>query len=216
MTVPDYISPIAAYRVWQWDTTGLKSLCGEPWSPGKPLAARCRVYSAGTIVGRAEAAHDTHEPPQTDCTCGVYAAKSLEHLCSAGYEGYGIHGEVHLWGTVVEHELGWRAQFAYPKSLVLPLEMIPLGVETLESRLQSLVAYGCDIFLFGKEGNVPLWVRGSGYNAAGIDMLVQRCKGWYAQRARERRIKRGDRIAIISLGIAVVEQVDGKWIRAVL
>jgi hypothetical protein len=89
-------------------------------------------------------------------------------------------------------------------------------METLKPRLQSLVDYGCDILLFGKDGNVPLWVRGSGYNAAGIDMLIQRCKGWYAQQAREHRIKRGDRVAVLGRGIAVVEQVDGKWIRAVL
>jgi hypothetical protein len=43
-----------------------------------------------------------------DCTCGVYAAKNIEHLRQLGYEGRGIRGEVHLWGTVVEHELGWR------------------------------------------------------------------------------------------------------------
>ena len=31
MTVPDYISPIVGYRVWQWDATGLRSLNGENW-----------------------------------------------------------------------------------------------------------------------------------------------------------------------------------------
>ena len=116
MNVPDYISPIAAHRVWQWDTTGLKSLCGEPWSPGKPLAAECRAASHGIIVGRAEAAHAAHDAPQASCTCGVYASKSLEHLRTTGYARYGIHGEVNLWGTVVEHELGYRAQFAYPRT----------------------------------------------------------------------------------------------------
>jgi hypothetical protein len=137
--IPDYISPIIGYRVWKWEPAGLKSLNGEPWLPQRRLAATCRAADCGAFVGRAENAHDDHEPPQPDCTCGIYASKSHEHLRSAGYEGYGIHGEVHLWGTVVEHELGWRAQYAYPKSLVLPLEMIPLGVETLESSLQSLV-----------------------------------------------------------------------------
>jgi len=28
-----------------------------------------------------------------------------------------VEGEVYLWGEVVEHELGYRAQFAYPKQL---------------------------------------------------------------------------------------------------
>ncbi len=76
---------------------------------------------------------------------------------------WGIHGEVYLWGTVVEHELGWRAQYACPKNFFLPLEMLPVGMRVLEPRLQTLAAYGCDIHLIGKEGNLPLWVRGSGY-----------------------------------------------------
>jgi hypothetical protein len=63
-----------------------------------------------------------------ECTCGVYAAKNIEHLRQLGYEGRGIRGEVHLWGTVVEHELGWRAQFAYPKSLVLLRNRIVLRI----------------------------------------------------------------------------------------
>ena len=81
MSIPDYISPIVGYRVWTWDTKGLKSLCGERWHPSQSLAARCRASAVvGPIVGRAEAVHDAHEPPQTNCTCGVYATRTIEHL----------------------------------------------------------------------------------------------------------------------------------------
>jgi hypothetical protein len=214
--IPGHISPIIGYRVWQWDAAGLRSLNGEPWLPGRPLQAGCRASSCGTLVGRAEAAHGGHDAPQANCTCGVYAAKSLEHLSKTGYQRYGIHGEVNLWGNVVEHEQGWRAQFAYPKNLFLPLEMMPIGMGSVESRLKTVAAYGCDIHVLGEEGNVPLWVRGSGYDPTGLDLLVQRCKGWYAQRARVRRIGLGDRVAILGRGIAVVEQVEGRWIQAVL
>ena len=55
MSIPDYISPIVGYRVWTWNTMGLKSLCGERWHPGQSLAARCRASTVvGTIAGRAE------------------------------------------------------------------------------------------------------------------------------------------------------------------
>jgi hypothetical protein len=27
--IPDYISPVVGYRVWQWNAAGLKSLNGE-------------------------------------------------------------------------------------------------------------------------------------------------------------------------------------------
>jgi hypothetical protein len=216
MNVPDYISPIAAYRVWQWDTTGLKSLCGEPWHPGQPLAARCRVYSAGTIVARAEAAHDAHDAPQADCTCGVYASKSLEHLRTTGYARYGIHGEVYLWGKVVEHERGWRAQLAYPRNLFLSPDALPVTLAEIQSRLKMLTTYRIDIFVADPKGNIPLWGKGAGYDAAGLVYLIERSKQHHDRRRHERTLKKGDRVAIIGRGIAVVERVDGKAVHALL
>jgi hypothetical protein len=213
VSIPDYISPIVGYRVWTWDTTGLKSLCGERWHPGQSLAARCR---ASAVVGRAEAVHDAHEVPQTDCTCGVYAAKNLEHLRQFGYEGRGIHGEVYLWGTVVEHELGWRAQFAYPKSLILPPDLIPSDTKEMEARLGALAAYDTDIFIGGCGQNIPLCRRGLGYDAAGLDYLIRKRTQYYDRRQRDRTLMRGDRVAVLGRGIAVVEQADSKWIHAMV
>jgi hypothetical protein len=104
------------YRVWQWGAAGLKSLNGEPWLPQRRLAATCRASTFGVVVGRVEAAHGAHDAPQVDCTCGIYAAKSLDHLYRTGYAQHGIYGEVNLWGTVVEHELGWRASTPVPRT----------------------------------------------------------------------------------------------------
>jgi RecB family endonuclease NucS len=55
-----------------------------------------------------------------------------------------------------------------------------------------------------------LWGKGSGYEAAALDLLVQRCKSWYAHRQQTRRIKRGDRVAILGKDIALVEHVNDK------
>jgi hypothetical protein len=203
MRAPDYIFPVVGYRVWRWDAAGLKSLNGIEWHPGKAFAAECRTQGC-------------HEAPQSDCTCGVYAARSLDHLRWTGYTQHGIHGEVCLWGTVVEHEDGWRAQFAYPKNFVVPLSMVPLGMSRVESWLAALSAYGCDIFVLGEAGTVPLWRTGSGVDASGLDLLVQRCNAWYAKRAEQRRIKRGDRVAVLGYGIAVVEHADDDEVQAVL
>jgi hypothetical protein len=200
MKMPEYISPVVAYRAWLLDSAGLKSLSGELWHPGRLLAAACRASVRGIV-------HDD-DAPQMNCTCGIYAAKSHADLRTAGYAGYGIHGEVYLWGTVVEHELGWRAQYAFPKNFFLPLEMLPVSMSMLEPRLKTLVAFGCDIHLIGREGKMPLWAKDSGYEAATLDLLVQRCKSWYALRQEQRRIKRGDRVAILGLGIALVEHVN--------
>jgi len=168
MNVPDYISPIVGYRVWQWDAAGLKSLNDEPWSPGRRIVAGCRAASRGLIVARAEATHDAHEAPQADCTCGVYASKSLEHLRTTGYARYGIHGEVNLWGTVVEHEQGWRAQFAYPKNLYLQPDTLPFTLAAIQARLQALTLYGSDIFILGNGETISLWGKKSGFDAAGL------------------------------------------------
>ena len=214
MSIPDYISPIIGYRVWQWDAAGLKSLNGKLWSPGQPLAAVCRVAGRETFDGRAENAKNAPELPQTDCTCGVYAAKNLEHLLQFGYEGRGIHGEVYLWGTVVEHELGWRAQFAYPKNLYLPLKTLPSTLAEIQSRLQALTLYGSDIFVLGNGETISLWAKDSGYTPAGLDYLIERSKRYYDRRRQERTLRLGDRVEILGRGIAVVEHVDSKWIRA--
>jgi len=211
MSIPDYISPIIGYRVWRWDATGLRSICWTRWHPRKPLAARCRA-----CVGHAKNAHDAHEPPQTNCTCGVYASKSLEQLLTTGYAKCGIHGEVYLWGTVVEHELGWRAQFAYPKSLALPADLIPSDTKEMEARLGALAAYDTDIFIVGGGQKIPLCRRGSGFDAAGLDYLIGKRTQYYARRQRDRTLIRGDRVAVLGHGIAVVDHVDSKWIFAVV
>ncbi len=206
MNVPDYISPIVGWRVWRWDAAGLKSLNGRRWPPGQPLAAKCGAGNA----------HEAHEPPRADCTCGVYASKSREHLRLTGYEPLGIRGEVHLWGTVVEHELGWRSQFAYPKTLYLPPDLIPSDTKEMESRLEALAAYDTDTFIIGCGQNIPLCRRHSGYDAAGLDYLIGKRTQYYARRQRDRTLKKCDRVAILGRGIAVVEQVDGKEVRVVL
>jgi hypothetical protein len=42
MRVPDYITPVVAYRLWQWGAAGLKSLNG---------AVDRRTTSVGTVQG---------------------------------------------------------------------------------------------------------------------------------------------------------------------
>ena len=206
MKIPDLISPIVGHRVWRWDAAGLRSLNGKRWHPRQPLAAKCGARNA----------HEAHEVPQTDCTCGVYAAKNIEHLRQLGYEGRGIRGEVHLWGAVVEHELGWRAQFAYPKTLFLPPHLFPSDTKEMEARLGALAAYDIDIFMLGGGRKIPLCRKGSGLDAAGLDYLIGRCTAFYIRRQRERTLMRGDRVAVLGRGIAVVEHSNEKEVHALL
>jgi len=141
MEIPDYISPIVAHRVWYWDDEGLKSpINGEPWLPNQPASAGCLRYPTRW----------RHRVPANDCTCGVYAWKSID---KGRIKDDALHGEVYLWGKIWEHEIGYRAQYAYPKSLVIPPGTVhwPLGkiewMAEAEKRLQPLVAYKVDIYL---------------------------------------------------------------------
>jgi hypothetical protein len=204
--IPDLISPIIGHRVWRWDATGLRSLNGKRWSPRQPVAAKCGAGNA----------HDAHDPPHLDCTCGVYAAKSREHLRQLGYEGRGICGEVYLWGAVVEHEFGWRSQFAYPKALFLPPDSIPADTKEMESRLGTLAAYDLDIFIVGGGRKIPLCRRRSGFDAAGLDYLIGKRTEYYVRRQRDRTLMRGDRVAVLGRGIAVVEHADDTEVQALL
>lgn len=172
MNVPaiaDYISPIVAYRKWRWGSAGLKSVNGEPWHPGQALTAICFTPS--------------HEAPARGCSCGVYAAKNHQHLLKVLNVEYEVHGEVYLWGRVAEHKLGYRAQFAYPRSLVLPSIIDP---RSKPLGLESLIAYGVDISVVthisrqAKQGlrvfeqsKKLLWTKESGYTPAGRDRVMQ-------------------------------------------
>jgi hypothetical protein len=165
--VPDYVSPVVAYRTWQWDSSRLKSFNGERWTPNQTLQIKCKK------------SFWRHHAPHARCSCGIYAAKSLIDLFLFGYARRGICGEVYLWGTVVEHEQGWRAQYAYPKSLIVD----PLGLSLCalirrellignpERWLTPLTAYGADIFLADDPANIPLWTHGSGFDPKGLDRL---------------------------------------------
>ena len=163
MNVPDYVAPIVAYRAWVLRPSGLMSLNGEFWRPKQRLEASCKRSPY------------RHEPPDSACSCGIYAWKSVDQLQRLGYASDGgVCGEVYLWGTVIEHELGWRAQYAYPKSFVIPPDLVPWPLRKIEAmaeadkRFGTLVALNIDISLQNQrephvDGEIPLWTTKAGW-----------------------------------------------------
>lgn len=61
-----------------------------------------------------------HDAPMPGCSCGFYAFTTLQELVDQGYGYQNFLAEVYLWGRIIEHEKGYRAQFCYPKTLYLP------------------------------------------------------------------------------------------------
>ena len=213
-SAPDYISPIIGCRVWHWDGVDLRSLNGEPWRPGTPLQARCRVCDFALWCRGHQTRLGSHSAPHLECTCGIYASGNLEHLRKPGYERSLIYGKVLLWGTIVEHRRGWRAQYAYPHSFLLPPEVLPVTLMEIEARLEALISYDRDIFILHKGASLPLWKNDSGFADVGLDYLMKRASKWYTQRNQESGIKQDERIAIVGLGTAVVDEIDGRCILA--
>jgi hypothetical protein len=104
--------PILAWRAWaltgRRDGTDLllRPVAGRsrPWRPLEPAEAACKHARL-------------HAAPNVDCSCGLHGTHEAEVLrhtrCPA------VFGRVALWGRVIEHDLGFRAQYGYPQRLGL-------------------------------------------------------------------------------------------------
>ena len=76
---------------------------GKPWPERRPARAACRRH---------------HGPvPDAGCTCGLYAVHEPDALRRT--RDPAVIGTVALWGRVVEHAHGYRAEYAYPQRLRL-------------------------------------------------------------------------------------------------
>jgi len=60
------------------------------------------------------------EGARWDNHLGVYAFKERSGISSLGMSSAHVVGEVELWGEIVEHEIGYRAEYARIRSLDLP------------------------------------------------------------------------------------------------
>lgn len=95
----------------------------EAWLRKQKAVASCRHR------------HDHHrhlEAPQRDCSCGIYAKPTLVDAIEYGYSERDpaiVYGAVALWGRVIVHTEGWRAQYAYPLWLFAD-ERLPQSVLT--------------------------------------------------------------------------------------
>jgi hypothetical protein len=59
-----------------------------------------------------------------------------------------------------------------------------------------LTLYGSDIFALDNDQTRSLWGKRSGFDPAGLDYLIERSKGYYDRRERDRTPKKGDHVAI--------------------
>lgn len=93
------------------------------WAVGRQTAACARtgqLCDCWLCVLQPMGGHAT-PAPQAGCTCGFYARKLPIGLCRCDHPTKACHqavGVVRLGGRVIEHERGWRAQYAEIAALV--------------------------------------------------------------------------------------------------
>jgi hypothetical protein len=181
-------APVVGWRIWNLseDASGPflwpAGSGSDPWPRRRAVEARCTVPRFLTTGMR------PHETPGIDCRCGVYAGRSLDVF---GHERPAwppppVVGRASLWGRIVAHERGWRAQFAYPARLRLVCTMcawfepgpgVPAVVHAFFGRLYTL----CEIHRGGIEvpdgrrtrptGMDPLELQSRILDAYAVDLL---------------------------------------------
>jgi len=155
-----------------------------------------------------------HESPVDDCRCGIYAAKDFAHLVRIKYAEKGIHGQVALWGSIIECEVGYRAQYGYPKNFVIPMDVLPPKVRVAEEWLKNLSAFNVDMFLTESRFDngesslrVPLWVKDYGWKDDGLRYFQDEAWRHETLRGYGRGIQPGTQITVVGKGTGVVWQI---------
>ncbi|MGH8933232.1 MAG: hypothetical protein ACRDZO_22015 [Egibacteraceae bacterium] len=132
------MGPFYGWRSWIVRRDRLSSLYVPTlWPADGPLRAECLV---GDTEGFRPAGWGQHavgedatcaECPALNCTCGIYAGTLLAEVRQVSYARSHLHlafGIVQGWGRVVEHERGWRAEYARPVALLKPtVRLRPAG-----------------------------------------------------------------------------------------
>lgn len=125
--VPDVIGEIVAYRAWRIvgpeQTPRLQSVTHQRgddqiWPTHRWFPALCN--------GKTECRVGDKTIPGVGCSCGLYAARSMEHLLSMGYAGVShggstVIGEVGFAGKVIRGTQGWRAERGRVLRLWVPI-----------------------------------------------------------------------------------------------
>jgi hypothetical protein len=150
---PDVMEPTKGWRAWAIDgelpefglPPKLHSVSwGYYWTPRKRSQAECSRGCDKPVKRRdlttGEEIEVTVGIPGEHCSCGFYSAKTFAHLQGMGYHQYypdsghfTVVGEVANWGKVIEGTQGWRAQYAYPFKLYVPIEAAHLAAALREA-----------------------------------------------------------------------------------
>ena len=111
------------WRAWRLHRVdhGLRIVPTTPrsaWEPRVAIHATCSGSHTREYMVHNPELVKFHRSPEPGCTCGVHAIKDPSRLARSG-RAAAVVGRVAMWGRVIEHAKGYRAEFAYPSRLRL-------------------------------------------------------------------------------------------------
>lgn len=113
LLVSERLDPIEGWRAWRLMRTADGGVTlGSLFSPEERWPARRAMRAVCAVEG------SYHRAPAAECRCGYYAYAHRERLAGASRRA-AVIGSVSMWGSVVGHDFGYRAEFAYPQRLRL-------------------------------------------------------------------------------------------------
>lgn len=229
-TVPDLAEPVTGWRVWQ-----VRDVPGGPEivSPVRPVSWPARRTMS------AECALGCPTVPAPACRCGLYALADPVGLPPQTGGRFRVVGCTALWGRVVEHVDGFRAEHGYPLVLFVRADVratmrrylrrrydLPGGPDSLDDRCtpagllaRDLAArYGVPVGVIADqpalvgsfEGRAALLAAGEG-RADAVAGGAARAVGREAVRGLAQR-RAGDRGAHERLAVAAQDLCGGgEW-----
>jgi hypothetical protein len=153
---PDFAEAIEAWRVWRVVGGGDGHRLGSVikptlWPAGAPLVAECLKTSRLTEWFQRRRGR-SHDSPDRACECGIYAAwlPEIHQYLNETPQQHSVArvlGEVSLWGTVIECDRGFRAAFAYPLRIYVPVDSPLHPGHRWEDIAAGLETYGVPVEL---------------------------------------------------------------------
>lgn len=126
----DYSTYLTGWRLWRIkEHLGVPELCpvwidhAPAWPGRQPASAQCLIDPVASRRSSCSLA------PTRECGCGLYAYRLRTPVGPEFNYAKGdlwdrwAGGRVALWGRLLEHQAGYRAEYAYPLSLFVPATM---------------------------------------------------------------------------------------------
>ena len=135
MTAPLVVGPLQAYRWWCVVREGGRPVLRSRyyatlWPAHGPLQAACEAAPcrlAAWVRQVLSRSGGRRGAPIWGCHCGIYGVTRMDHVEPIAMlpqpqrglvvESWPVVGVVSLWGRVIQHEQGYRAEYARPLKL---------------------------------------------------------------------------------------------------